>query len=88
MNKVRLIHYIILESGYTLVKFHHVDGGQVYLKSVIRERIKELATHFFIVKSPNVSREDFNEYLESLEKDCYIREKRDNRATIETHNPF
>ena len=82
------IQYVILEKNHTLVKFYNETTTTIYLKSVLKRKIKYHSGKFFRVKRDNVSESDFEQYLESLNKYCYVTDRRGNRVTLQVNNPF
>ena len=85
----RNIHYVILEKTHTLVKFYSENNTRIYLRSVLKRKIIDhQGGSFYMVKSKDVSFDDFNEYLASLSKYCSVEDRRGNRVTLRVNNPF
>ncbi len=84
----RNIHYVILEKTHTLVKFYSENNTTIYLKSILKRKIKDHQGSFYMVKSKNVTSDEFNEYLASLNKCCSIVDRRGDRVTLKVNDPF
>jgi hypothetical protein len=84
----RNIHYVILEKTHTLVKFYQTNSTVIYLKSFLKNHIKNSSGNFYMVKSNDVSFDEFEEYLASLSKYCCVTDRRGNRATLQVNDPF
>lgn len=89
MNIRKNIQYIILEKNQTTVKFYNEINTKIYLKSVLKKKIGDhLGNSFQLIKSNDVTVEDFNNFLDSLNKYCAVEDRRGNRVTLKVNNPF
>lgn len=84
----RTIQYIILERDYALVKFYNVGKEMVFLKSILRIKIKNQYTNFLLTKSDSISNYEFENYIDSLKEYCLIGEKKEGSVILRANNPF
>lgn len=88
MHMNRSIQYVILDKDYAIVKYHNISEKMIFLKSILRVKIKYQFTNFLLTKSDNISDFEFNSYIDSLREDCSIQESKNGKVILKANDQF